>query len=95
MKKNIFGFLLLLVNASALLIFIIFIILSINLKTKIQTKNILFYIFYLKFVTLHLTTDVFNKELTYYSLVDLNSNLAFSTTDLHKLGFLLYYYFFF
>lgn len=97
LNKNIFGFLLLLINASALLIFIIFILLSINLKIKTKPKKYFLYFLLIKFTVVGHNTFKnsiclgFNK---YYTLIDNNSSLVFSLNDLQKLGYLMYYYFF-
>lgn len=107
LKKNIFAFLLLLINASALLILLIFILISVDIKEKPILKNKIlikfknsFYIkiiFFLKFLyCFHYfkwSYSIFLKK-NLYSLININSNLLFSLSDLQELGFLMYNFFF-
>jgi len=98
-NKNIFSFLLLLVNASALLIFIIFILLSVNLKLhKFLKIPSIFLFWYLKFTYLYFHY-VFYFKLEYssenfFSTVDMGCNIIYSLSDLQKLGYLMYFFYF-
>ena len=96
-KKDIFGFFLMLLNASALIIFFTFLVLSINFKAENKPKKNFIFLILLKlfFILITLKQKVFMFYLQYFPLIDLNSNLIFSINDLQKIGFLMYYYFFF
>ena len=96
-KKDIFGFFLMLLNASALIIFFTFLVLSINFKSDNKPKKIFVFLILLKlfFILVTFKQKIFIFSLQYFPLIDLNSNLIFSVNDLQKIGFLMYYYFFF
>lgn len=94
-KKDIFAFFLILLNASAILIFFTFLIISVNFKTKrVLKKNIIFFILLkIIFLFLNLKQLFFLFVFKYFPLIDLNSNLLFSINDLQKLGFMMYYHY--
>jgi hypothetical protein len=86
-----------LLNASALIIFFTFLVLSINfkLKKKKKKKFLFFLLIKLYFLVFLSKQKIINLIFEYFPLVDFNTNLIFSLNDLQKLGFLMYYYYFF
>jgi hypothetical protein len=86
-----------LLNASAILIFFTFLIITINFKNKKKQKKKFVFIILIKFfILLTIMKENFLLLLfQYFPLLDLNSNLIFAVNDLQKLGFLMYYFFFF
>ena len=79
--------------------FIVFILLSINLKNKSKPKKYVFFLIYIKlFIVLDqsfLNYLSFEYSNNFYNIIDISSNYVFSFNNLQTIGYLMYYYYFF